>query len=309
MFRNKFQTAASMTVMIGAALASAAIALAQAPAGGGRGAAPPPPPQKISMIKPDLYIVTGAGGNSTVRVTKAGIILVDTKNLGQNFYDELVAQIKTVSPQPVKEVIITHVHQDHSGNTKSFIAAGAHVTANEGEKAELATYTAPAGKPGEPSATYATKTVIKLGGAKANVYHFGKMHTGGDSIVYWPDLKVVSGGDEIVGVQPNFDYPNGGSLLEAQRVLTEVAKLKFDTVVPGHSAPNATTMTRAEFDAYKTKIDTLVTRFKEQIKAGTSKADILAKVKTDDIGWNVNTPQWQAANRLDPLYAEFSAAK
>src|ERR1019366_8517883 len=156
MFRNRFQTAA----LLGVALVSAAIVSAQAPAGG-RGAPPPPPPQKIQMIKPDLYVVTGAGGNSTVRVTKAGIILVDTKNLGQNFYDELVAQIKTVSPLPVKEVIITHVHQDHSGNTKSFIAAGAHVTANEGEKAELSTYTSPAGKPDAPTATYPAKTVVK----------------------------------------------------------------------------------------------------------------------------------------------------
>jgi glyoxylase-like metal-dependent hydrolase (beta-lactamase superfamily II) len=261
------------------------------------------------QIKPNLYIVTGAGGNSTVRVTKAGIILVDTKNLGDQFYNELSQQIKTVSDQPVKEVIITHVHQDHSGNTGKFIEAGARVTANEGEKAEVATYTSPAGKPAAPSATYTQKTVIKLGGAKAEVYHFGKAHTGGDSIVYFPDLKVVSGGDVIVGAQPNFDYPQGGSLLEAQKVLAQVAKLKFDTVVPGHSAPNTTTMTRADFDAYKQKVDTLVARFKEQVKAGTPKSEILAKVKTDDLGWNVNTAQWQAPGRLDPLYQEFSASK
>jgi cyclase len=302
MFLNKVQTIG----LISAALTSAAIVSAQAPAAGGRGAAPPPAPQKITQIKPNLYIVTGGGGNSTVRVTKAGIILVDTKNLGDQFYNDLVAQIKTVSDQPVKEVIITHVHQDHSGNTGKFIGAGARVTANEGEKAEVATYTSAAGKPAEPSATYAAKTVIKLGGAKAEVYHFGKAHTGGDSIVYFPDLKVVSGGDVIVGVQPNYDYPNGGSLLEAQKVLAGVAKLKFDTVVPGHSAPNGTTMTRAEFDAYKKKVDTLATRFAELGKAGTPKGEILAKVKTDDLGWNVNTAQWQAPARLDPLYDEFS---
>jgi cyclase len=305
MFRHKLQT----TALIAAALASAAIVSAQAPAAGGRGTAPPPAPQKITQIKPNLYIVTGAGGNSTVRVTKAGIILVDTKNLGDQFYSDLVTQIKTVSNQPVKEVIITHVHQDHSGNTGKFIEAGARVTANEGEKAEVATYTSPAGKPAAPSATYASKTVVKLGGAKVDVFHFGKGHTGGDSIVYFPDLRVVSGGDVIVSVQPNFDYPNGGSLLEDQKVLAEVAKLKFDTVIPGHSAPNTTTMTRAEFDAYRQKVDTLVSRFTELVKAGTPKGEILAKVKTDDIGWNVNTAQWQAPARLDPLYEEFSKLK
>jgi glyoxylase-like metal-dependent hydrolase (beta-lactamase superfamily II) len=305
MFRTAFHT----SILIGTALASAAIMSAQAPAGNGKGAPPPPPPQKIMQLKPDLYVVTGAGGNSTVRVTKAGIILVDTKNLGQNFYDELMAQIKTVSDKPVKEVIITHVHQDHSGNTGRFIAAGAHVTANAGEKAELATYTSPAGKPDAPSATYAAKTVVKLGGAKANVYHFGNGHTGGDSMVLFPDLKVLCGGDAIVGVQPNFDYPNGGSLLQEQSVLAQVAKLNFDTIVPGHSGPNSVTLSRADFDAYKKKVDTLVERFSELAKAGTPKTEILAKVKTDDLGWNVNTPQWQAANRLDPLYDEFSKRK
>ncbi len=307
MFRKRLQTAA----WIGATLASVAMGYAQAPRGGERGgrAAAPPPPQKIMQIKPNLYVVTGAGGNSTVRVTKDGIILVDTKNLGENFYSELLAQIKTVSDKPVKEVVVTHVHQDHSGNTGRFIAAGAHVTANEGEKAELATYTSPAGKPDAPSNTYAQKTVIKLGGAKAEVYHFANGHTGGDSMVYFPDLKVLCGGDAIVGVQPNFDYPNGGSLLGEQKELAKAAKLKFDTVVPGHSGPNSVTLTRADFDAYKMKVDTLVMRFKEQIKAGTPKDQILAKVKTDDLGWNVNTPQWQNPARLDPLYAEFSQAK
>ena len=304
MFCQKIPT----TILFAAAFTAAPFVFAQAPAGG-RGAAPPPAPQKIMQIKPNLYIVTGAGGNSTVRVTKAGIILVDTKNLGDQFYNELMQQIKTVSEQPVKEVIITHVHQDHSGNTGRFIQAGAHVTANEGEKAEVATYTSPAGKPEPPSATYTNKSVIKLGGAQAQVFHFGKAHTGGDSIVYFPDLKIVSAGDVVVGVQPNFDYPNGGSLLEAQKVLAQIAKLKFDTLVPGHSAPNTTTMTRAEFDAYQKKVDTLAMRFQELIKAGTPKNEILAKVKTDDVGWNVNIAQWQAPGRLDPLYQEFSAAK
>jgi cyclase len=304
MFRPKIPP----TILFAAAFAAAPLVFAQAPAGG-RGGAPPPAPQKIMQIKPDLYLVTGAGGNSTVRVTKAGIILVDTKNFGDQFYNELVQQIKTVSEEPVKEVIITHVHQDHSGNTGKFIQAGARVTANEGEKAELATYTSPAGKPEPPSATYTNKTVIKLGGAQAQVFHFGRAHTGGDSIVYFPDLKVVSAGDVVVGVQPNFDYPNGGSLLEAQKVLAQVAKLKFDTLVPGHSAPNTTTMTREEFDAYQKKVDTLAGRFQRLIKDGTPKNEILAKVKTDDLGWNVNTPQWQAPGRLDPLYQEFSLAQ
>src|SRR5678816_1005343 len=89
--------------------------------------APPPAPMAIKQVKPGLYMVTGFGGNSTVRVTDQGVILVDTKNLGEPVYNDLVAQIKTVTSQPVKYVFITHVHQDHAGNIGRFVQAGAQV--------------------------------------------------------------------------------------------------------------------------------------------------------------------------------------
>ena len=78
-------------------------ASAQAPKGEGKkgGGAPPAQPQMIQQIKPGFYVVTGAGGNTGVRVTKQGLIVVDTKNLGDPFYNALMEQIKTVSTQPV----------------------------------------------------------------------------------------------------------------------------------------------------------------------------------------------------------------
>ena len=186
-----------------------------------------PAPQAIKMIKPGLYMVTGAGGNSTVRVTDQGVILVDTKNLGENFYNDLVAQIKTVTNQPVKYVVVTHVHQDHSGNIGRFVKAGSTVITNIGLKQELETggadgkgYTSAQGKPDPPNETYNGKSKkISIGKAKAEIYHFGKAHTGGDSEVYFPDLKVISMGDELVAQPPNADYPNGGSVLDGRRSL------------------------------------------------------------------------------------------
>ena len=94
---------------------------------------------EIKQVKPGLYMVTGMGGNSTVRVGNQGIILVDTKNLGDQFYNDLVAKIKTVSDQPIKHVFVTHVHQDHSGNIGKFTAAGVEVIAHEGLKRNLET--------------------------------------------------------------------------------------------------------------------------------------------------------------------------
>ena len=113
-------TAAMAAALIGGA------ALAQAP-----GNRPPPPPMKIEMIKPDLYFITGGGGNSELRVTKAGAILVDVKNLNDKDYGDLTRLIGSVTTQPVKVVINTHHHADHTGNNEKFIAAGAKIIGQE----------------------------------------------------------------------------------------------------------------------------------------------------------------------------------
>jgi cyclase len=309
MLRKSLFTAAALTAIVAATM----IVSAQAPPrggqgkgkGDGKGKGGPPAGQMITQIKPGFYEVTGAGGNTSVRVTKDGLIVVDTKNLGEANYNDLMAQIKTVSNLPVKYVVITHVHQDHSGNTKSFEDAGAKVIANEGEKAEVATYTSAAGKPAEPNVTYGKKYTIKLGGVKAEVYHFGRAHTGGDSVVYFPDLKIVAGGDAIVNGAPNIDFANGGSAVEWPKLIASTLKLDFDTLIPGHG----NVMTKADVQAYKMKWDNLVSRAEEQVKKGTPKDKLLASIKTDDIGWNITGPQWNAPARLDPFYEELSKAK
>jgi glyoxylase-like metal-dependent hydrolase (beta-lactamase superfamily II) len=172
----------------------------------------------------------------------------------------------------------------------------------------LATYAPAQGKPGIPNTPYAKDYKVKLGGATVVGYHYFPAHTGGDTIVHFPDLGVVQTGDVVVGTAPNIDFPFGGSGVQWLKTLDMIAKLKWDTLIPGHSAPNATTMTRAEFMAYKMKWETLISRAIESVKKGTAKEQLLASIKTDDIGWNINTAQWQAANRLDPFYAELKAA-
>jgi cyclase len=277
--------------------------------GGGRqGGGPPAAPPAIKEIKPGLYVVTGIGGNSTVRVDPQGLILVDTKNLGQANYDALMQQVRTVSQAPVKYVFVTHHHQDHSGNIGPFQSAGAEVIVQENLNKNLETYAPAQGKPEKAKLTYTKDKKVKVGKAKAEAHYYGRGHTNGDSFVYFPDLKVVSTGDMVVGTAPNSDMPFGGSVVEWVSSLDRLLKLDFDTVVPGHSAPNSTTMTRAQVVEFRNKMNTLMTRARDLVKAGTPKEELLAKIKTDDIGWNVNNQQWGAANRLDPFYAELQAA-
>jgi len=284
--------------------------------GGQRGAAPPPPPMMIKQVKPGLYMVINGGGNSEVRVTDQGVILVDTKNLGDQFYNELMAQIKTVTSQPVKYVFVTHVHQDHAGNIGKFVQAGAQVITNEGLKKNLEAggpdgkgYSAPAGKPAEPNVVYTKTKKIKLDGATAIAYHFGRAHTGGDTEVYFPDLKVICMGDEFVTTPngPNADYPFGGSVLEYPKVLAQVLKLDFDTVIPGHGNDP---MTKADLIAYQKKLDAIAKKAVELAKKGTPKEQIRQQIQaqTPDLG------TWQITGlvndqRLDAFYNEAKNAK
>jgi cyclase len=302
------------TYWIPAAAAALVISLyAQAPQGGGQGKGGgkggPPAGQMIQQLKPNFYVVTGDGGNTGVRVTDAGLIIVDTKNLGDQFYDRLMEQIKSVTNQPVKYVVVTHVHQDHAGNIQKFVDAGAQVVTSEGLKANLATYTSAAGKPGTPNVTYAKDYTIKLGGAEADVHYYGRAHTSGDSFVYFPDLKIVMTGDSVVGVAPNVDFPQGGSAVEWPRTIDNVLKLDFDTCIPGHSAPGKLTLSKADVQEFKNKWDTLDARAVELVKKGTPKDQLLSQIKTDDIGWNVTGAQWNQPARLDAFYEELSKAK
>ncbi len=296
----------TMATAAGVLALAAGAAMAQTPASQGGPGAPPAAqaPMQIKPVKPGVYMVVGNGGNSTVRVGPTGVILVDTKNPGEAVYAELLDKIKSVTPLPVVEVIVTHHHADHSGNTLLFENRGVPVVAHQGELEALQTYPSTATpRPTMPSITYQTSLTIHAGGATAEAHHWGAGHTQGDTVVYFPDVKVVSGGDEVVAVTPNIDYPFGGSVTGWLASLDAIARLDFDYIIPGHGNDP---ISKADFLAYKTKWDTLAKRAKEAVKGGVTKDKLLAAIKTDDLGWNVTTPQWSAPARLDAFYAELS---
>ncbi len=292
-----------------AVLASTA-ALAQAPAGGGAPAnRPPPPPMKIEKIKPDLYFITGGGGNSELRVTKAGALLVDTKNLNDKDYGDLMRLIGETTKEPVKIVVDTHHHADHTGNNEKFIASGAQVIGQENIPKIFEHYTTTLAPhtPASPTVLYKDKKDVKLGGVEFKLYHFSAGHTGGDTIVYFPQDKAIAFGDLLVEAPtvPNYDAGNGqGSLLGFQNELAEGLKLKWDVAFPGHGAKP---LTRDEVVEYKKKIDQLISRIRDAIRAGVPKDKLIASIKSDDLGWKLGGQFWAPAPRVDALYDELSS--
>jgi glyoxylase-like metal-dependent hydrolase (beta-lactamase superfamily II) len=256
--------------------------LAQAPPGGGKGAPKAGATvEKIRLLKPNLYMITGGGANTLVRVTPEGLIVVDTKNPGDDNYNRVMEEIKSVSDLPVKYVLNTHHHPDHVGTNQKFIDAGATVIALEALKTNMGTDGRTKDIPGRPTQTFAKDYVLKFGGAEVDAHFYGRGHTGDDTMVYFPDLKVVMVSDQMSDNTPIVDFANGGSAVEFTRSLEGVLKLDFDTAIPGRGEPK----TRADVQAFRDRFATVVTRASDAIKAGATKDTLAMQVKTDDLGF------------------------
>jgi len=281
MRRNEFFSVA-LTIALGAA---ATALVAQGPPGGGRGGPKAGATvEKIRLLKPNLYMVTGGGANTLIRVTPEGLIVVDTKNPGDDNYNRLMEEIKSVSNLPVKYVLNTHHHPDHVGTNQKFIDAGAQVVALEALKTNMASDGRTKDIPGRPTVTFAKDYDLKFGGAEVQAHSYGRGHTGDDTMVYFPDLKVVMVSDQITDATPIVDFANGGSAVEWTQILDGVLKLDFDMAIPGRGEPK----TKTDVADYRVKFATVITRAKDAIKAGATKDTLASQVKTDDLGWMFN---------------------
>jgi len=110
----------------------------------------PPQPLKAEKIRDDLYVITGDGGNTTVYLTDEGVVLVDTKN--DRNHDDLVATVKALSDKPIRYVINTHAHGDHTGGNQKL--AGAVSIGHVNARAAMIK----GNVPGPPSLTFTDQT-------------------------------------------------------------------------------------------------------------------------------------------------------
>jgi glyoxylase-like metal-dependent hydrolase (beta-lactamase superfamily II) len=263
---------------------------AQGPQGAGRGGRGPAAGQTVEKIRPlktGLYMITGGGANTLVRVTSDGLIVVDTKNPSDENYKRVMEEIASVSNLPVKYVLNTHHHPDHVGNNQKFIDAGAQVVALEALKTRMASDPRTKDIPGLPTVTFPKDYVLKFGGAEVQAHSYGRGHTGDDTMVYFPDLKVVMVSDQITDATPIVDFANGGSAVEWTQILDGVLALDFEMAIPGRGEPK----TKAEIQAFRARFASVVSRASEAIKAGATKEQLASQVKTDDLGWQFN-PQF-----------------
>lgn len=277
-------------VVVSFCVAVATVALArqtppqEAGGRGGRGPAPGQTVEKIRQLKPDLYMITGGGANTLVRVTKEGLIVVDTKNPSDENFNRVMEEIRSVSPLPVKYVINTQHHPDHVGNNQKFIDTGAQVVAVEALKSYMASDPRTKAIQGLPTQTFAKDQAVTLGGASVEAHFFAPGHSGGDTMVYFPDSKIVMVSDHMTDGTPIVDFANGGSAVNWTKSLDGVLRMDFEWAIPGRGEPKS----RAEVQAYRDRYATLVTRASDAIKGGATRDTLAMQVKTDDLGWQFN---------------------
>jgi cyclase len=245
-----------------------------------------PPQLKIDKVKDDLYEIVGDGGNVAVYVTGEGVIMVDDKY--DQDHDQIVEKVKSVTNQPIKYILSTHHHSDHSGGNAKFLPT-VEIISTANAHANIVTHKQPNSESTVPGQiTFTDETSVFLGGKEVRAKYVGRGHTNGDAVIYFPALKTLHTGDLMAGTSPLIDYPGGGSLAEWAGTLDKAMQFDFDTVIPGHG--NVTN--KAGLKTYRDNVEKLRNRAQGLIREGKSQ-DEVGKVMAAEYGWGATSLQMQ----------------
>ncbi len=266
-------------------------------------------PLRIMEFKPEVYLITGRGGNSVVRNTSEGPVLVDTKVMYNVVWDELTSLIaERVSDKPLQLAFITHHHANHTGNNQRVIDTGADLVGHENVVEILRTYKsiiAPI-NPAPPTITFDDQIDFNIGGVRIRAIYWGSAHTDADIAIHLPDDEVVIAGDLLYhSGDPAVDTIDGrGSLLGMRQRLDDLLELEFEIAVPGHGD---NVMTRAEVELYRDRFDTLVERGIAAVERGVGPNDLRAAMRSDDLGFRLVGHFWADVRFMRVIHEELAA--
>jgi glyoxylase-like metal-dependent hydrolase (beta-lactamase superfamily II) len=259
--------------------------------------AKPALPLRIAKVKGDLYMISGEGGNVAVYVTPEGVILVD--DMFDRNHADILAQVKSITDKPLRYVLNTHQHDDHAGGDTKMLPI-AEVIAHKNARANLVDIKQPyyedtPGTPiGLPRLTFTDEFAVHLGGKEVRARYFGRGHTSGDVVVYFPELRAVHTGDLFLGRQAPargaqtrppgvniyVDYAQGGSFMDWTKTLDGALQLDFDTVIPGHGPVS----TKDDVVKFRSDLETMRTRLIGIVRNSRDKNEMVRVLETD-YGW------------------------
>ena len=276
-------------------------------------ATPPPPDYSKVKIKTiplgnNCYMLEGYGGNITVAVANDGIIMVD----GQfaPLHDRIKAAVEAISKQPVKYLINTQYHGDHTGGNEAFAKDGVTIVAQDNVKIRLAAGTTngltgaktpPAPQAALPSDTYTNFSKIRLQGRVADLKHIANAHTDGDTYVWFKTAHVLATGDTFTnGRYPDIDFANGGNIKGMIAAADTYLKLTNarSKIVPGHG-PLAD---RAALVEYRTMLVTVRDRMATLVKDGKTEDEVVAAKPFADLDAKWAPTELAATNFIRVVY-------
>ena len=261
----------------------------------------------------NTYRLEGQGGNITVAVGTDGIIMVD----GQfaPLHDKIKAAIAAISTLPIKYLVNTHFHGDHTGGNAGFQNEGATVVAQDNVRVRLAAgtmngltgiKTPPVAPEALPKQTYiGGSMMLEVGGRTAVLTHVNNAHTDGDTWVYFPDANVLCTGDTMNNTKryQTIDFANGGDIRGAIRATEAfLALANEDTrVMTGHGA----LAKKSDIAEYNAMLKTARERVEKLFKEGKTESEVVAARPLNDLDakWAANDEA--AVNFLKMVYNSF----
>lgn len=323
-----------------AAVAAAIAAGAVLAAGGGAVAQQAQNFDNVQMdivpVRGGVYMIVGAGGNTTIQVGEQGIMVVDTQFAPLS--DKLLAAIRSISDAPIRYVVNTHVHGDHIGGNEAIARAGrtraggnvvgdigAAATATAGVIAHenvLKRLSDPAAGAAEvPFALWPTETYISrkrellFNDEAVQIIHQPSAHTDGDSLVFFRRSDVIATGDLFTTVMyPFIDVANGGTIDGYIDALNAIIDLTVPSnvneggtmVVPGHGRLSD----EQDVIEYRNMATIVRDRIREYVRRGMTLEQVKARKPTLDFDgrYGSDTGFWTTAQFIEVIYNQMAAA-
>ena len=230
---------------------------------------------EIKKINNEFYMLVGGGGNVGVFITNNEVILIDNKY--EIIEDILMASLREITDKPIKYIINTHFHHDHSDGNRAFGKKGipiiSHINAKKRMKQSAELYGGiydfikdfiqpKYDKDALPVITYKRNLTLTEGDEDIEIYNFGQAHTDGDSVIVFSSSNIIHTGDAFVRYgYPYVDLNNGGSIRGLIDLLSSLESLCDDNtiIMPGHgdlsSKKDVTKLKNSLHELYtKTKI-------------------------------------------------------
>ena len=241
---------------------------------------------KIEKINNKFYMLLGGGGNVGVFISDGEVILIDNKY--EILEDILMASLREITDKPIKYIIKTHFHHDHSDGNRAFGKQGIPIISHQNAKkrmmedielyggiySSIKDFVQPKyDKTSLPVFTYESKMSISQGNEEIELYNFGKAHTDGDSVVVFKNNNIIHTGDTFVRYgYPYVDLNNGGSIKGLIDFLGTLELLCDDNtiIIPGHGGLSK----KEDVTKLKNTLDDLYTKSVIGLKNGLSYSEI-----------------------------------